>query len=260
MKIGYFTDPHLRENVPGTSTVARRMSRLMKTRLEECVETFRREKVDLVVCTGDIVDDETHPSVPEDLALIRNVLVSGFPMRSNPETPKLNVPIIMIPGNHDPYPGVFYEVFERPEFLMVMGLPRSFRGRYQILTFVDYCEPGEKASERDRDSMVRMEKALSYKPEAIDRTITLQHYVIYPEGLKGYPYNYKNATAIREVMEKSETKVLSISGHYHRGLGPTEHNGVTYFAGKALCEEPFPCYVIELEGKDVRVREIRRSP
>ena len=33
---------------------------------------------------------------------------------------------------------------------------------------------------------------------------------------------------------------------------------LSYFAGKALCEEPFPYYVIELRGKDVHIRETGR--
>lgn len=239
LKIGYFTDSHLREKVPGTSKSVRRMCRMMKARLEECVEVFRTEKVDLVVGTGDLIDDATQPEAPEDLALIRGIL------------DRISVPKIMIPGNHDPYPGVFYEVFDRPGFLTVMG-------RYQVLSFVDHCQPGTEASERDRDSMVRMEKALSYKPEGIDMTVALQHYEIYPEFTGGYPYNYINATAIRETMEKSKTKVLCISGHYHKGIPLTEHNGVTYFAGKALCEEPFPCYLIDLSGADVHVVEVCR--
>lgn len=239
LKIGYFTDTHLREHVPGTSKSERRQSRLMKARLEECVETFRSEKVGLIVATGDLIDDETQPDVPQDLALINEIVSS------------LDVPRIIIPGNHDPYPGVFYEVFDRTEFLKLMG-------RYQILTFPDYCRPGELASERDERLIRRMEKALSYRPEQIDLSITVQHYEIYPEDLTGYPYNYKNAARIREAMERSETPVLSISGHYHKGIGPLEHNGVTYFAGKAMCEEPFPCYVIELSGKEVRVKEFGR--
>lgn len=239
MKIGYFTDTHLREHVPGTSKSVRRMCRMMKARLEECVETFRTEQVDLIVGTGDIIDDATQPNVPEDLELVRGIL------------DKLSVPKIMIPGNHDPYPGVFYEVFEQPAFLKVMG-------RYQILSFLDHPEPGKEACERSSKSVARMEKALSYKPEGIDMSIALQHYEIYPENLQGYPYNYTNATAIREAMEKSKTKILSISGHYHKGIPLTERNGIAYFVGKAMCEEPLPYYVIELNGKNVRIIENAR--
>ncbi len=239
LKIGYFTDSHLREHVPGTSKSEKRKCRLMKARLEECVQTFVQEKVDLIVGTGDLTDDETDPNVPQDLALINEIV-------SRP-----GIPSIMIPGNHDPYPGVFYEVFDRPQFLRLMG-------RYQILTFLDYCQPGELASERDARMIARMRKALSYRPESIDLSITLQHYVIYPEGLTGYPYNYTNAAQIREAMEGSQTRVLSISGHYHNGIGPLEHNGVNYFAGKAMCSEPFPFYVIEIDKKDFRIKEFGR--
>lgn len=236
LKIGYFTDSHLRENVPGTSKSVRRMCRQMKTRLEECVELWRAEHVDLIIGTGDLIDDATQPETPEDLALIRSTL------------DQLKVPKIIIAGNHDPYPGVFYEVFDRPSFLTVMG-------RYQFVSFLDHPMPHSEASERPSESMQRMEKALSYNPENIDLTITLQHYEVYPEFTGGYPYNYTNATAIREAMEKSKTKVVSISGHYHKGIPVTEHNGVTYFAGKALCEEPFPCYTIELAGQQMRILE-----
>ena len=240
LRIGYFTDSHLREKAPGTSGSERRQCRLMKTRLEECVETWRVAEVDLIVGTGDTIDDATQPEAPEDLAIVRNIL------------DRLAVPKIMIPGNHDPYPGVFYEVFDRPSFLTVMG-------RYQFLSFLDYCEPGDNASERDERSIERMSKALTYNPKDVAMTVALQHYEIYPEGLTGYPYNYKNAATIRKAMQKSKAKILSVSGHYHRGIPLTEHKGVTYFVGKALCEEPFPCYVIELDGQDVRIRQIDRA-
>lgn len=240
LKIGYFTDSHLRENVPGTSKSVRRMCRNMKARVGECVELFRQEKVDLVVVTGDVIDDAAQAQVPEDLALIRSML------------DRIRAPKIVLPGNHDPYPGVFYEVFERPGFLTIMG-------RYQILTFPDHPRPGSEESERDSDLMTRMEKALSYKPDGIDMTITLQHYEIYPQFEGGYPYNYANAADIRKAMEKSKTRVLSISGHYHKGIPLTDNDGVIYFAGRALCEDLFPCYVIELNGRDVRVKEITRQ-
>jgi hypothetical protein len=53
--------------------------------------------------------------------------------------------------------------------------------------------------------------------------------------------------------------VFCVSGHYHTGNPLAEHNGVTYFTGKALCEEPFPFYVIEIDGEKVRVREEDRA-
>jgi len=240
LRIGYFTDIHLREKVPGTAGPERRKSRLMKARLEECMATFRREGIDLLVCTGDIVD-EAHPSVPEDLAIIRNIIDT------------LPVPNIMIPGNHDPYPGVFYEVFQRPEFLEIMG-------RYRIINCIDHCEPHENACRRSETSIKRMAAILQSDPEDVDLTITFQHYEIWPEHPGGYPYNYKNDAEIRKALETSKKPVLAISGHYHKGIAPTVLNGVTYFAGKALCEEPFPCYIIELAGPKFTIREITWKP
>jgi hypothetical protein len=89
--------------------------------------------------------------------------------------------------------------------------------------------------------------------------VVAQHYLIYPERNEGYPHNYRNDGAIREAMVQSAAitgrAILSISGHYHPGVAPTESDGVSYLVGRAFCEAPYGYAIITLEGRAFRVEE-----
>ncbi len=92
-------------------------------------------------------------------------------------------------------------------------------------------------------------------PPPAGLTIIAQHYVIYPEYNQGYPHNYQNDAAIRQVMARSPHTILSISGHYHHGIPLTRHDGVCYFGGQAFCESPYPYYIISVEGTEFSIQD-----
>ena len=216
MRIGFFTDLHLRDQVPGTSPIERRKCRLMKSRLRECAAAFKAAEVDLVVCAGDVVDTRHHENVPLDLAAIRGILDD------------VGVPVIAVAGNHDPYPGVFYEVFDEPDYVQTMQ-------GYCLITCVDALVKGEEFSRRTDDDMARFKNALAGPEPDNGLTIIFQHYLVYPDRSEGYPHNYANNAQIMAEMEASGRKILCISGHYHPGFDAAQHRGVTYFVGKAMC-------------------------
>jgi hypothetical protein len=151
------------------------------------------------------------------------------------------LPFIVVPGNHDPAPEAFYRVMPRPVRW------QRIDGCDFFVCFDDVQVPGSDQSRRTDEVMAEMRRQLS-EPGRL--TVVVQHYVVYPdhEG-SGYNHTYQNAGEIRALMEASPRKVLSLSGHYHRGHALYEHNGVHYLTARALCESPYPYYVIEADGE-----------
>jgi hypothetical protein len=245
MKIGFITDLHYRHAVPGTSPIAKRECRRVGELLDRCLAALAAAGVDLLICAGDCVDDPEHPLAIEDLASLRDRFAAS------------GLPAIVIPGNHDPAPEVFYRILPQP--------PRRWRiGPCEIVTFFDdVCEPGSEQSRRSAELLRFMRDALSDCPADVALTVLVQHYVIYPEySGAGYPHNYANDAEIRAILEGSPRSLLALSGHCHAGHPLTRHNGVAYFTGRALCERPYPYYVIEIvagdapRGHQARVHEL----
>lgn len=237
MRIGYSTDLHYRGAVPGTSPIAKRECRRVLGLLETCLADLSRRGVDLLICTGDLVDDPEHPAAPEDLAALRKVIEAT------------GLPSILLPGNHDPAPEAFYRVFDRPTAVI-----QADGG--QIVSFCDdVVEEGSLASTRADSALAQMRSSLGQPSPGW--TLALQHYLIYPDRNEGYPHNYANAAAIRAIMEASPRALVSVSGHFHPGCEATRHNGVTYLCGGAFCEAPHPYYVIEIETAGASVQAFR---
>lgn len=240
MKLGFLTDIHFRDAVPGTSSIAARECRRMDEILPRCLDALVAAQVDLVVCAGDCVDEPAAPGVEADLATLgRHFAASGLPA-------------ILVPGNHDPAPERFYEVLPRP--------PRRCRyGDCEVITFFD--DVWEAWCERARRSMASLElmRTLLGPPEPeVALSVTIQHYVVFPEHTgTGYRHTYENDGEIREILEHSPRRLVVLSGHRHAGHPLTVHRGVTYFTGRALCEHPYPYYILHTEGAALRVEALR---
>jgi 3',5'-cyclic AMP phosphodiesterase CpdA len=283
MRIGLLTDLHYRCAVAGASRIARRECRRVGEILERALEGLVAAGAGLLVCAGDCVDDETAPGVPEDLADLRaRFLATGLPL-------------VIVPGNHDPPAEDFYAILPRP--------PRRQRiGECQVLTFGDDpFDPQTQLATRAEDTLRWMRQALdrSRHPGAPavpgtpgtpgtpgapgipgtpgdaeggageerggeGLTLLVQHYALYPEHSgPGYRHTYANDAAIRAVLEEAAGRgasagpgrLLALSGHNHGGSPPTTHRGVSYLTGRALCEHPFPYYLLHTQGSVVRVEE-----
>lgn len=236
MKIGFVTDIHFRSAVAGTSRQVRRESRRAGELLDRCLGDLAHEKVDLVICGGDCVDDANLPGALEDVAdLAERFATSGLRF-------------IVVPGNHDPDPRLFYTLVPRPPRLMRIG-------DCEIMTFFDDAyAPGVERSERSADAMQAMAQTLGTPAPELALTLLVQHFVVFPEHVgTGYNHTYINDAEIRAIVEQSPRRVAVLSGHQHGGYELTEHNGVSYFTGRALCEAPFPYYVLHTDGPTLRV-------
>ena len=103
------------------------------------------------------------------------------------------------------------------------------------------------------------EQALG-RPSTGGPTLLVQHYALFPEHSgPGYRHTYANDAAIRAVLEEASGggagagpgRLLALSGHNHRGSPLTAHRGVSYLTGRALCEHPFPYYLLHTQGPQV---------
>lgn len=233
--IGYLTDTHLRKHVPGTSAVETRLCRKMPDLMPRALAGMREASPVMIVCTGDVVDVSTGPGAIEDLKLCRRLL------------DECGLPYIILPGNHDPLPDDFYRFFPMPERKTVLN-------DCELISFHDdACFNGEQTSRRSVQSLREMTELLGQPGCSPGATVLLQHYIVYPDLRKGYPHNYENDDEIRGILEWSDRRLLSISGHYHPGIPLTERSGVSYFAGRAFCEPPHTCYIISISGDRILV-------
>lgn len=236
-KIGYLTDIHLRKEVHGTSAITTRHCRKMAELLPLCLAGMCRESVDMIVCTGDVVDCPSQPEVIQDLKFCKKLFDDCC------------VPYTVLPGNHDPLPDDFYRIFPKPDKKVMLN-------NCELITFYeDACFNGEPASRRSKRSLHEMKEFLIQTECSAEATVLLQHYVVYPEHNETYPHNYQNDGEIRNIMERSNRLLFSISGHYHPGIPMTQKNGVSYFAGRAFCEEPYAFYIISFSRNETFIEE-----
>ena len=239
MRIGFVTDVHFREAITGEPHPKREFWRMRAT-LEQCFQAYLDAGAELVICAGDDIDaPEGHPQTEADLVAFRDLFTAS------------GLPHIIIPGNHDPELETFYRVIPRP--------PRVLRlGDCEFITFYDdVVPPGQVRAVRPEHVLAELRDLLSHNPPGISHTFLIQHYVIYPEySGKGYPHTYQNDHAIREIIEQSPRRILSLSGHRHYGYPLIRHNGVTSFTGCALCERPYIYYILHAEPQTVTVQEL----
>jgi predicted phosphodiesterase len=231
VKIGFLTDVHYRGAVPGTSRIARRDCRRAGELLDRSLAALLDRGVDLVICAGDCVDTPDDPRAIDDLAFLDERFRA------------CGLPAIVVPGNHDPVPEVFYRAVAPP--------PRRLRlGDCEFLTFFDdLWQPAIDRARRGPDQLALMRELLGVAPPAVRLTFVVQHYVVYPPHTgPGYDHTYENAEAIRQILEGSPRRLVVLSGHYHAGHPLTEHAGGARFTGRALCERPYPSYVLDTDG------------
>ena len=176
---------------------------------------------DVLLVGGDLVND------PNDDALLADL--SGILKTAE-------CPQIIIPGNHDPTPDVFYRYFPRPAVWQDIGGMR-------FLAFPDDPEtPGYNAfrNAESLDSIVRAGKDSPFP------LILFQHVPLFRKGSVACPYNYDNSEEILDVAQKSNA-VLSVSGHFHPGYMPSFRSPVASVAAPALCSRRFSFLVLETD-------------
>lgn len=232
MKIGIFTDSHYST---AELTCGNRYNSRSLAKIKQALQSFSEEKCDLVVCLGDLIDQEADHSL--EVANLRKVseVFSGC-----------SIPICVLMGNHDAF------AFDVEEFYNVLGVqyrPQNVRGHADNLLFLDTCyfKSGKHYQPGDWDwtdtflpNAEELEELLGELPA--DACIFM-HQNIDPS----IPENHRlfNDAQVREIFERSKKVKMVLQGHYHPGMR-SEHNGISYITYPAMCENEKAYYLLEL--------------
>jgi calcineurin-like phosphoesterase family protein len=207
----------------------RRFGHFAHVLLMRTVERLNRAlRPDVTVVLGDLVDDPAAADVVDRLAALRD------------QVSRLHAPVIVIPGNHDPAPAAFYEVFSRPN-------PITDIAGVRFVSFIDEQTTSCHATRADAD-LSRLREAR----EAHDGpVVALQHVPAQPAAIRGAcPFAYTNLDAVMADMAAGAV-TLSLSGHYHPGLPLQANDGTFYLTMPALCEPPFQYAVLDVSSSGV---------
>lgn len=232
VKIGLFADPHFSS---ADITCTNRYNNKSLRKIEEAFKSFRENKCDLVICLGDLIDqEEDHTDEIADLIKISEIF-SKYEMK-----------ISVVMGNHD------CSAFDKNEFYEVLGQqyrPENIYCRSKNIIFIDACyyENGMSYKRGFADwtntffpKTEELQKVLSnvdgdsyiFMHQNIDPDIRSDHRV-------------SNDNKIREILENSNKVKAVFQGHYHSGH-MSEVNGIRYITYPAMCENELAYFVFEI--------------
>ncbi len=200
------------------------------------IDARRRGGFDAIAILGDLLNrgdasDRTQQSLAEladDLSAIGG-----------------DVPLLLVTGNHDgPAEQVYKVLGERPG-------PQTI-GRIRFFVFADVYDESDRCTRLEEERRRFGEFAAAGEGPIV----VLQHNPVCPAIDDGYPYMHTNREQVLRDYAAAGV-LLSLSGHYHKGTGPTQVDGVTYFTAPALCEAPFCYSVAEIQGRQVEIHTRR---
>ncbi len=205
MKLGIFTDLHYTKH----PQKGREFTATAPERVQKAMKAFDEEKVDAVICLGDIVDKGADHA--EELSCWQEILT---------EIKKYPYPFYCVPGNHD------YEVMIGEEFSTVSGMPKYpffVDVAHSRLIFLDACYrfSGKRYDEAGmvwtetmipKDQLCFLEKTLS----DTDRPCYLFLHQNLDKAIDK-DYHIKSERKIRRILKKSHKVKAVFSGHYHAG-------------------------------------------
>ncbi len=222
MKIAVISDLHYsrQKNAGCPERLGEKAPELLTRALERLRNGSRP---DVLLIGGDLVNDPNDDALLSELAGILNTA---------------DCPRIVIPGNHDPAPEVFYRYFPRPAAWQDIG-------RLRFLAFPDDVQTAGYNAFRSAEALEATVRAGRNSPFPL---VLFQHVPLFRKGTVACPYNYDNADEILDIAGLNKV-VLSVSGHYHTGYMPSFLSPVVSVAAPALCDRRFSFLVLEMGGE-----------
>ena len=235
-----------------------RFYRSSPDKLSEAVQVFNREKVAFVLHLGDFIND--------NLSSFDTLL---------PTTGKLEMPIYMIPGNHE----FAVEAGEKEKVLPLMGLKRSYRSynrngwRFILAdgteTGVIRFEKGTREYDANRRMLDKLKaegatnafewnggigpgqmkwirKNLEKAEKKGERVILCCHFPLNPEKASEL---LLNTPEVKELIEKYPAVFAWLNGHVHVSRFIRE-NGVNYVSFRGMVEKEDNAFAIVFVYKD----------
>lgn len=229
VRIAVLSDLHAGPAVAGSEC----RGDLAECLLRRAVNRLRRWlRPDVVLVLGDLVEDATAAGAEQQLRRLAEIIG------------KLECPVAVLRGNHDPERSVFYRHLPSPgDHLDLKGV--------RFVFFDDPAEPGYTARRTERD-LARMAAAGAGHEGPL---VSVQHVPVAPEGVE-CPYRMNNGAEVIKVMRRCGY-ALSVAGHYHRGLEAIRRDdsaGGGFLAAPALSRPPFEFLLVELKGREVKCR------
>ena len=249
VRIGLVTDLHYADK-PSAGT---RHYRETPAKLAEAAKTFEKEKVDLVVAVGDMIDSADSLDVEKDY--LRRIAKE----------------FAAIPGQHHFVLGNHcVSALTKPEFLEIVGQEKSFcsfdlKGVHFVVLDAGYRGDGEPYGRSNfewTDSNIpsaEVEWLRADLKQTANKTVVFVHQRLDVEP----PYGVKNAPEIRKMLDESGKVLAVLQGHDHKG-DYKEIGGVRYVTLVAMVEgsgEENNAYAIldVLPGNAIRIRGFRRQ-
>lgn len=185
---------------------------------------------DAVIFMGDVVDNGLAEGAEADFREIRE------------EAASFGAPCFFVRGNHDCPEDVFRQ-------LSGMKAEYAVIGDYLLYFFNDRYSEGDYCRRSEAD-MGKFKQAAGDNPGK--KLLVFQHSPLFPKIQGAYPYNLENAEKTHASYRENGVCV-SVSGHYHRGIGLFSKDGTGYLTVPALCEFPFAYTEMDVEGLDIMV-------
>lgn len=221
LRIGLVTDLHSADKAPRGS----RHYRDSIAKLGQAAKQFERDKPELVVALGDLID--TAPSLEAEKEQLKRIIS---------ELNKLPGRLHFVLGNH------CVENLTKPEFLAIAGRERSFysfdAGGYHLVV-LDACfnadnEPYGRKNFNWGDANVPPAE-LAWLAADLKKTrlkcLVFLHQCLDLEP----PHGVRNAEQVRKIFAESRKVLGVIQGHYHPG-GYHELDGIPYCTLSAMVE------------------------
>jgi len=225
-------DPHYTHHAKGKSDDPAPPGRYTLEWVKRALdEAMRFMQPDALVLLGDVIENGSSDDAEKDIT----EFAEGIQ--------QLDIPCVAIPGNHDGDPERFLRIFgEHAGAHEVNG--------HNLYTFVDDRSP-EDVTTRSAAALAAFANVSENKP-----IIAIQHNPVYPQvDCSNWPYMPTNTDEIVSSYERANV-VLSLSGHYHKGVDPLAHNGTTYLTCPSIADGPFPFYLITVRGRHVETQRL----
>lgn len=222
MKIGIFTDSHYSSQE--TTCNGERFNSKSLEKIKLAYEFFKKEKCELIVCLGDLIDKEAeHRKEIENLKSVAEVFAS------------CKIPTVCVMGNHDGF------AFERRDFYDVLGGcdDEIIQKEGKTLLFLDTCyfKSGIHYAPGDtdwKDTFYPFQNELEAKLKSLKGEV----YIFMHQNIDGkVPQDHclYNAESMRNIIINSGVVKTVFQGHFHKGA-TNEYNGVKFITLPAMCE------------------------
>lgn len=249
MKFGVFTDLHYSDK----ENDAERFFQNVPEKLERCINFFRKEKVDFMICLGDLLDlGKQKQGQEQRLCDIQKIIKES------------EIPFYLCLGNHDIDAFPWRKILEQFQPGRKSGYYSFDWDRFHFAVLdTNYDIQGKHYREETMqwDQLYINEEQLCWLKkdlaETEKQTLILTHGNLDHRRKNGKtdPHVVKNQEAVQRILSGEREKVLAVlQGHCHTGAFFIQ-DGIPYITLKALVDgkENVPLLIVQAEQEGLAI-------